>query len=287
VQAGYTQVVSSTAYSALTGYGWSSTAGLDSRDRGAPDSLRRDFVFSSTEHTFNVDLANGDYLVTVIIGDQGFIHDQINVYAEGTLVINHLTVVGGSFREVSFRVTVTDERLNLRILDDGGSDGNWVLDALTVEVASPLPTEASFDFGTSGSSVQAGYTQVVSSTAYSALTGYGWSSTVGLDSRDRGSPDSLRCDFVFSSTEHTFNVDLANGDTYLVTVVIGDQSFMHDKIDVYAEGKLVINDLTALPGSFQEVTFAVIVTDQQLNLRFVDDGGADANWVISALTVRS
>jgi fibronectin type 3 domain-containing protein len=202
-------------------------------------------------------------------------------------VANHLTVVGGSFREVSFRVTVTDEQLSLRFVDDGGSDGNWVLDGLTVEVASPLPTEASFDFGTAGSPVQAGYTQVTESTLYSASSGYGWANTTGLASRDRGSPDDLRRDFVFGSAEHTFNVDLANGDTYLVTVVIGDQSYMHDKINVYAEGKLVINDLTASAGSFQEVTFAVTVTDQQLNLRFVDGGGADANWVISALTIQS
>ena len=57
------------------GYGWSSTAGLQSRDRTAPADLTRDFVLSSTEHTFNVDLANGDYKVTVTIGDQAYLHD--------------------------------------------------------------------------------------------------------------------------------------------------------------------------------------------------------------------
>jgi len=286
VEAGYTQVTTSTAYSALYGYGWSSTAGLDSRDRGSPDDLREDLVFSATEHTFNVDLANGEYLVAVTIGDQSFMHDQISVYAEDVLVVDHLTVQAGSFQAVSFRVVVTDEQLNLRILDDGGVDPYWVLNALTVQVAPPLPTEASFDFGTASSPVEAGYTQVTTSTVYSAITGYGWTSTAGLDSRDRGAPDDLRSDFVFSSTEHTFSVDLANGD-YTVTVVIGDQYFMHDNIDVYAQGALAVNDLTAQVGTLQEVSFGVTVIDGQLSLVIRDDGGTDPNWVLNALTIQA
>ena len=150
-----------------------------------------------------------------------------------------------------------------------------------VTVSSPT---AAFDFGTSGSPVEAGYVQVTESTLYSAGLGYGWSATSGLDSRDRGAPDSLRRDFVFSSTEHTFNVDLENGD-YQITIVIGDQDFMHDMIDVYAEDNLEINDLTAPAGSFQQETFWVTVTDGQLNIRIQDNGGADANWVINTLTV--
>jgi fibronectin type 3 domain-containing protein/nitrous oxidase accessory protein NosD len=284
VGAGYARVSPSTSYSAALGYGWSNTAGLDCRDRGSPDDLRCDFVFSSAEHTFNVDLANGDYLITIMIGDQSFMHDQINVYAEGTLVINRASVAGGSFQEISFRVTVIDEQLNLRIVDDGGADSNWVLDALTIVVAPSLPTEASFDFGTSGSPVQAGYTQVTEYTAYSAGSGYGWSSTTGLGSRDRGAPDDLRSDLVFGAAEHTFNVDLAKGD-YAVTVVVGDQSFMHDMIDVYAEGVLKVNGLTAPAGSFQEVSFNVSVNDGQLNLRILDSGGTDVNWVLNVLTV--
>jgi fibronectin type 3 domain-containing protein len=286
VEAGFTQVPPSTVYSATVGFGWSSTAGLDSRDRSTPDDLRSDFVFGSAEHTFNVDLANGEYLVTVVIGDQSFMHDQIDVYAEGTLVINHATVARGSFLEISFRVTITDEQLNLRILDDGGSDGNWVLDALTIVVAPPLPTEARFDFGTASSPVEAGYTHVTPSTVYAAVAGYGWTTTAGLDSRDRGNPDDLRRDLVFSAAEHTFNVDLANGE-YTVTVVVGDQSFMHDNVDIYAEGVLVVNDLTASAGSFQQVNFVVTVTDGQLSLRILDDGGSDPNWVLTGLEMQA
>jgi fibronectin type 3 domain-containing protein/pimeloyl-ACP methyl ester carboxylesterase len=285
VETGYAQVTTSTAYSASLGYGWSSTAGLDSRDRGAPDSVRRDLVFSPAEKTFDVDVANGDYLVTLIIGDQNFMHDQINGYVEDALVISHLTALAGSFQEVCFRATITDGQLNLRIVDDGGADPNWVLNTLTVQIAPPLPSEGSFDFGSSSSPIEAGYTQVTSSTAYSASTGYGWSSTVSLATRDRGLPDDLKRDLVFSPTEHTFNVDLANGN-YQITVTVGDQSFMHDQIYVYAEDTLVVNDLTVAAGSFQQVTFSRAVSDGQLNLRILDDGGVDPNWVLNALTIQ-
>jgi len=52
-------------------------------------------VLGATEHTFNVDLANGDYEVTVTIGDQLYLHDLIDVYAEDIQKINDLTTVAG------------------------------------------------------------------------------------------------------------------------------------------------------------------------------------------------
>jgi uncharacterized repeat protein (TIGR02543 family) len=286
LETGYTQVSNSSVYSPATGYGWSSTIGLDTRDRGSPDDLKRDFVFSSTENTFDVDLADGDYQVTVTIGDQAYGHDLISVYAEDTLVIDSLTTAAGTFQQVTFYVTVSDQQLNLRILDNGGTDPNWVINAVTIEQGSPpsLPTSASFDFGTEGSPVAVGYDQVTESSFYSANVGYGWVTVNGLDSRDRGAPDDLRRDFVFDSSERTFNVDLENGD-YLVTVTLGDQNFSHDDIALYAESILEFNNVTTLAGSFQELTFTVNVADEQLNLTILDNGGGDANWVLNAMTV--
>lgn len=90
-------------------------------------------VQSTGEHVFSVDLANGDYRVTVIMGDQSYMHDLVDFYAEDSLKINDLTAAAGSFQEVSFTVTVADGQLSLRIRDDGGNDGNWVLNALTIQ----------------------------------------------------------------------------------------------------------------------------------------------------------
>jgi len=282
VASGYTRVTDSTVYSAGLGYGWTSTSNVGSRDRGAPDNLKRDLVFSRSDRGFNVDLADGEYTVEVIIGDNSYRHDNIDVYAEGDLKVNDLSVSAGSFVEQTFGVVVSDGQLNLVFVDDGGSDVNWVINAITIETGAP-PPKPMFDFGTSTSPVASGYTRVTESTVYSLSLGYGWTSGV-FGSRDRGAPDNLKRDLVFSRSDRGFNVDLANGE-YTVKVIIGDNKYMHDNIDIYAEGALMLNDVTVSAGSFVERTFGVEVTDGQLNLMFVDDGGTDVNWVINAIEI--
>ncbi len=204
--------------------------------------------------------------------------DQL-YYIEGTEV--ELTAVadqGWTFSGWSGAATGTDTTTTITIGDgDNTATATFTLNS--------LPSEGAFDFGASGSPVESGYTQVTGSTLYSVGIGYGWTSIAGLSSRDRTLPNALNRDFVQSGTEHTFNVDLANGD-YQVTVTIGDQSFMHDLVDVYAEGVLKVNDVSSVAGSFQQVTFYVTVGDYQLNLRFVDDGGVDPNWVVDALVIQ-
>jgi hypothetical protein len=46
--------------------------------------------------------------------------------------IDDLTVPAGTFEERIFYVTIADEQLNLRILDDGGTP-YWVITALSIE----------------------------------------------------------------------------------------------------------------------------------------------------------
>jgi|GEM_PF-2791175 len=283
VASGYVQVTESTVYSGALGYGWDSAVGLVSRDRGGPTDLRRDLVQSTSDHTFNVDLANGQYKVILTIGDQSYMHDLIDVFAEGILQVNHLTVSAGTFSTQVFTVTVSDGQLNLKFHDAGGSDGNWVINAIIVQQAA---VGGQFDFGTYTSPVEPGYVKVNESTGYSAVSGYGWDSTTGLASRDRGGPDDLRRDLVQSTSDHTFNVDLANGN-YKVTLTIGDQSYMHDLIDVFAEGVLQVNHLTVNAGTFSPQVFTVTVSDGQLNLKFHDAGGSDGNWVINAITIQA
>jgi fibronectin type 3 domain-containing protein len=93
-------------------------------------------------------------------------------------------------------------------------------------------------------------------------------------------------DFVFSSADGMFKLDVANG-MYQVTLVVGDANYMHDKMDVYAEGVLAVGNITVPPGTFKEVTFTVSVNDGQLNIVFHDGGGVDSNWVINAVSVEA
>lgn len=125
----------STVYSGVLGYSWDSAVWFVSRDRGGPDDLRRDLVQSTSDHTFNVDLANGQYKITLVIGDQGYMHDLIDVSAEGILQVNQLTVSAGKFSTQVFTVTVSDGQLNLKFHDAGGSDSNWVINAIIIQPA--------------------------------------------------------------------------------------------------------------------------------------------------------
>lgn len=284
VESGYVQVTDATAYSLSLGYGWVSSSNLQARDRGTPDNLRRDFVFSASNKTFKVDFPNGKYRVLMMVGDNDYRHDRINIYCQGTLVANNLTVKKGYFAELAFLAEVSDGHLEITFVDGGGTDPNWIVNAIHIKTTFGLRME--FDFGTDSSPVEDGYARVTSTTAYSPCTCYGWSNVTNLQSRDRGAPDALRRDFIFSSSDHTFNVDLPNGK-YQVTLIIGDQNYMHDKIDVYAEASLMVNDLTVPSGTFKEVTFTVTVNDGQLNITLHDNGGADPNWVINSMTIES
>ncbi len=365
VASGYVGVNETSLYDSGIGYGWIGAPGLYSRDRGAPDDLRRDFVCSRQDATFNVDLSDGDYTVTLIIGDNSWTQDLMDVYAEDSLVIDDLTVPKGTFQEISFTVTVTDGQLNLRFHDDGGRSESWVCNVIKIvpppqpytvnlesiedtsetsnlgtiifdSAAYTLPNDITkpagtytvsftadgyildhwetsdgvsilgstitvsgdgtlravykvappgwyFDLGTPSSPIALGYTRVSELTSE---PNYGWTDAAGLYSRDRGAPNDLRRDFVCSRQDATFWVNVPNGD-YIVIVIIGDNSYTQDLIDVYAEDVLVINDLTVPIGTFQEITFTVTVTDGQLNLRFHDDGGRSASWVCNAITIET
>jgi hypothetical protein len=74
VQSGYTRVSPATLYTPATGYGWGKP-GADSRDRlsgsgGSDELLERDFCLVNAGNAFYVDIPNGKYRLTFIVGDR-------------------------------------------------------------------------------------------------------------------------------------------------------------------------------------------------------------------------
>src|SRR5262249_2023921 len=85
-QAGYTPVRGGTVYTPVQGYGWQ--ASVADFDRGAVagrpnDNLLRDGNYGSAPGTFQLDVLNGTYQVTVTIGDRTNARDNIRISAEG------------------------------------------------------------------------------------------------------------------------------------------------------------------------------------------------------------
>ncbi len=336
---GYTRVTETTAYTS-GGFGWTSTSGLQSRDRTTlADDLKRDFVMSDANAgTFKVDLPNGNYSVTITMGDQDYAHDDMVVKANGTTVLGDVDTALGGFVVNTFAVSVSGGSLTLVFSDAGGSDSAWIVNALTINPgavpptptathaaptatrsSTPLPSPTStlpiptatrsstpipsptlgistatrtstpntyeFDFGTGSSPLASGYTRVTETTAYTS-GGFGWTSTSGLQSRDRTTlADDLKRDFVMSDANAgTFKVDLPN-DNYSVTITMGDQDYAHDDMVVKANGTTVLGDVDTALGGFVVNTFAVSVSGGSLTLVFSDAGGSDSAWIANALTI--
>lgn len=135
VAAGYTNITTSThAYTMGTGYGFASVTGLDQRDRGAPDVLRRDFMVANSKRSFVVDLPNGMYDIHFIAGDNmsNAPNGPMDVYAEGIKKISGLYSDGGRFNQQDFTIDIADGQLNLDMVHSTSSTGTWRINALEI-----------------------------------------------------------------------------------------------------------------------------------------------------------
>ena len=171
---------------------------------------------------------------------------------------------------------------NATVTVDVEDDSLHTVDTVLVE---DYREKYKFDFGNNTSPVENNYTKITRFMTYNASIGYGWVSSPSGD-RDRGIGSDLERDLIFDSVNSTFSVDLPNGK-YIVTVLLGDKSYPHDKMDVYAEDQLMLNDINTSTGEIKWLNFTVNVNDSQLNIKFVDDGGTDPNWVSEGLIIKS
>jgi len=137
---GYVPMPNTASYSPTTGFGWlAGTVGA--RDRAVGGDLARDLNFSA-DAIFAVDVRNGDYDVTVRLGDMSVAHDQVEVILEGG-PRDVVTTAAGQIEVRTYRTTVPDGQLTLRLRDLGGSDPNAAIVGL--EVATVPPPDGSPD----------------------------------------------------------------------------------------------------------------------------------------------
>jgi subtilisin family serine protease/fibronectin type 3 domain-containing protein len=133
VATGYTQVIAVDVYSATSGYGWQKAVSGWNREIGT--DLLRDFNYGA-EGTFLYDLPNGHYCVTVILGDENNLHDLMDVFLEG-MYISSVTTAAGEHATLTCSVDVNDGQLTLGLVDQGGSNANFAINALEIVVSGP------------------------------------------------------------------------------------------------------------------------------------------------------
>lgn len=125
------------AYTTTLGYGWEYVSSIRAIDRGTGDPLIRDF-HRGTSGTFLLDLPNGSYQVSAVLGDPQNPLDRVDILAEGRVVAGNLTAAAGQTARPSFQVDVTDGQMRLQLIDRGGANPYFSLAALNIEPAGPV-----------------------------------------------------------------------------------------------------------------------------------------------------
>lgn len=131
---GYTGVSASDAYSSSKGYGFSTPTNMSNVTASGQGVLSDAVQFKSTDesNTFNVDLSNGLYQVTVYLGNT----NRTSVKAEGMLQIINMT---GNNAVDTFQIPVTDGQLNI-MATEGKAGYAFTMSALEIEKISDDPT---------------------------------------------------------------------------------------------------------------------------------------------------
>lgn len=135
VEEGYTGVSASDAYSAKARYGFNTPEGISnvgaSGSGVASDAVRFLQFGTKSVNTFNVDLKEGLYKVSVTLGNTS----RASIAAEGVYQAMNLT---GNGAQDSFEIPVTDGQLNL-LVTEGKVGTAFTLSALEIEKVSRDP----------------------------------------------------------------------------------------------------------------------------------------------------
>ena len=107
----YHGVLPTQVFAPGTGYGWVGGVGIGGYDRGpqaesVQGELRQDAHFSNVDQVFRVELAPGTYTVNVTIGDSANARPNVEVSANGVVVLPDLDAGFGEFVTGTFEVTI-------------------------------------------------------------------------------------------------------------------------------------------------------------------------------------
>lgn len=106
VEPGYTQVSPDTVFTKERGYGFEPGAKIVGVDRGGDDALRGDFCTSDKPFFFSVAVPEGNYLVTVTLGDRAGISANTVKAELRRLMLESMTTAEGKFETRQFVVNV-------------------------------------------------------------------------------------------------------------------------------------------------------------------------------------
>lgn len=147
----------------------------DEKLKHPQNDLYCDFIFANDASTLELPISNGKYSVSLIVGDEDYLLDNIKIVAEGFSIGPGFDTMAGQFSffdqfgssqtPTFFEVEINDGGLTLEL--SGGRRGpkkRWVLNQMTIrsipnttENKETSSAELCYDFGTLRSPIQAGY----------------------------------------------------------------------------------------------------------------------------------
>jgi hypothetical protein len=140
VPVGYTGATVA-SYSSQRGFGWTTSAGLNSANWTTANALTQSAVFGDDD-TFLADVPNGTYAVTPMLGDPNAPRGTINIFLQGTEVASGLSTQAGQFIQPTYHVQVSNGQLQLRLeqVPAPNLQGYFMLEGLAL-TASSAPQE--------------------------------------------------------------------------------------------------------------------------------------------------
>jgi PKD repeat protein len=136
VAEGYTRA-QPVSYTASKGYGWTAVQQLTAfQSKSWANALTIDGI-RGTRGVFLADVPNGDYQVTVTLGELNKVRDNVSLWAEGILIDPDIDTSGTSFEVITFTVAVADGQLRLRIEDMGGANRYFSINGVDVVPTDP------------------------------------------------------------------------------------------------------------------------------------------------------
>ena len=139
---GYTKVLPTSVYSRQAGYGFDRIPVVTAVDRGGNDLLRRDFCTSDKPFFFTVDVPEGNYSVTITLGDPAG-ESTTTIKAESRrLMAEDVHTTAGNFATRTFTVNIRNSRLKsgeqVRLKADEQPKLDWD-NQLTLEFSGARP----------------------------------------------------------------------------------------------------------------------------------------------------
>ncbi|MEO7412149.1 MAG: rhamnogalacturonan acetylesterase, partial [Opitutaceae bacterium] len=111
VATGYTQILPKMLYSTERGFGFESGATVVATDRGGDDALRGDFLTSDKPFLFSASVPEGNYRVTVTLGDAAG-ESLTTVKAESRrLMLEKVQTAAGKFETRTFIVNIRNAKV--------------------------------------------------------------------------------------------------------------------------------------------------------------------------------